>query len=166
MGRWHDHMVKSPELLFPGAAALANLGKAIVTSQGVVSSIASTIEGFLHSSSQSVKFLHRAGEFSRYASTANSYVLQAVKPEMMGQAMQDIVSTDIPNAPKATLEHLKILMYSTMNTSSWAGHVVHFNQTTGGDATTTIAYHTMRDDGSADLAVCTNTATFQVLGDL
>merc|ERR1712196_456983 len=64
------------------------------------------------------------------------------------------------------LTHLRILMYSTKNQSSWAGHVVHFNATTGGDATTAIAYHTVRDDGLVDLAVCTNAANFQVYGDL
>ena len=162
--RWHDHMVQVQGV--PGAASLQSLGNIITSTAKVVDSVAGAISGFLSSSSQSVQWIRRDGEFSRYEASTNSYLLQAVKHEDVGQAMSDIVTVDLPNAPPATLKHLRILMYGNMNTSSWTGQAVHFNQTTGGDATTVIAYATTRDDGFVDLAICTNSATFQVLGDL
>merc|ERR1739845_236622 len=81
-------------------------------------------------------------------------------------AMRAIVSADLPLAPPSMLKHLEVLMFGTKNQSAWTNHVVHFNQSTGGEATTVTVFHTVRDDQTIDLAVCTVAATFQVLGDL
>lgn len=165
--KYNKHMVRAAAAAFgPGDTAVQGMRDIIETTRSLLPAIAGAISGFLKSSSQSVSFLRRAGEFSRYHSETNSYSLQGVLTSDLEVAMRDIVTMDIPTAPEKMLQHLEILMLGTKNQSGWTGHIVHFNQTTGGDATTAMGFHTPRDDGTHDLAVCTVSATFQVLGDL
>merc|ERR1712228_65409 len=166
--KYHPYMLqaRAAAAVGPGYSSAMDGIMAIISSvQNSIDGFVNAIGNFLRSSSQSTSFLSRAGEFSRYSSKTSSFHLVGVETENLLPAIGDILST-MGDIPPETLKRIQILTYGTKNQSGWTTHVAHFNETTGGDATTMMAFHTPNQDGTHDIAVCAVGATFQVLGDI
>jgi hypothetical protein len=148
-----------------GDGALQGLRNIISTTQEKVGEIADAIGSYLHSSgSGSVSFLNREGEFTRYSSCTNSFYLRSVNLEQIFDALDDLVTMNIPMVPHSVLQHLRILAYGTKDESSWTTHTTHFSQLSDGLAATATVFHIPHSDGTHDLAICTVLADFEVEG--
>jgi len=136
----------------------------------ILDSIGDAIGGFIEHSDQSAKIIHRAGEFTRWVSSATAWVLQGVTIPNFMTAVEQMIKSTLTNVPQKTIDQIKLLAFGGKNSSSWMSHHVMFNATTGGIASTMMVEHTVRDgctDGEClDLSFCAIKGTFQVLGDL
>jgi hypothetical protein len=132
----------------------------------IENSIANSISGALASSSQSVQFIKVGTEFTRFQSSTESAVLHNVVKSDAPDAIEAWAKSSVTNISNQTIDQMKLLLYGSKEKESLLNHIVHYNQTTGGEANTMIYYMWFNNDTTINMALCTVGANFQVEGDL